>query len=191
MKWCSFFFAICIGAAVFADVGPDMRGALIDVHHAGIICAPPTSGIAPAPDTVAGTTHLIDVEPAFISLNRRVPAVLGIAFGVKAQSSVIGGLDDVTMTVTHPAMGTFGATSQSYQTAISGTYPSLTFYQFDFDYELLTGIWQMQASRGSQILYRTTFEVVPPAQVLELASVCGFEELLSHQNLNPVVIPRV
>ncbi|MDG1867719.1 MAG: hypothetical protein P8J00_08175 [Yoonia sp.] len=55
----------------------------------------------------------------------------------------------------------------------------LTFYQFDFDYELVTGIGQMEARSGDKIIYRTTFEVVDPAQTPDLAAICGCTDLLS------------
>ena len=49
-------------------------------------------------------------------------------------------------------MGPTKATSQTYQSFISGVDPSLTFYQFDFDYELLPGIWQT-ITRFNPVLY--------------------------------------
>ncbi len=144
-----------------------------------MICAPPTIGMAPAPDTVAGTIHLIDDEPDFVSVKRRVPAVLGIGFGTKAQSADIAGEPNVTVTISHPPIGDTGAMRQSFDSRISGTKPSLTFYQFDFDYELVTGIGQMEARSGDKIIYRTTFEVVDPAQTPDLAAICGCTDLLS------------
>ena len=179
MKWCTFFFAILPVAALGQTAQPDKVGLMLANHQAGIICAPPSMGTAPAPDTIAGTTHLINEEPEFVSTKRRVPAVLGIGFGVKSQAFDVAGIPEVTMTITHPEMGKTSATSQSYPTRISGEYPSLTFYQFDFNYELVTGLWQMEASQGGTIIYRTTFEVLPPEQVPELATICGFEDLLS------------
>lgn len=179
MNWCAFFFAILPVAAFSQTAQPEKVSPLIFTHEAGVICAPPTVGTAPAPDTVAGTTHIIDVDPPFVSTNRRVPAVLGIGFGIKAQALDSAGVPVVTMTITHPPMGPSRATSQTYQSRISGLDPSLTFYQFDFDYELVVGLWQIEAAQGSTILYRTNFEVLPPSEVPELASVCGFEELLS------------
>lgn len=179
MKWCTFFFAVLPVVAFGQAAQPEKVGPMILSHKAGIICAPPSVGTAPAPDTVAGSTHIIDVDPPFVSTNRRVPAVLGIGFGIKVQALDPAGVPEVTMTITHPPMGKTGAVSQTYQSLISGANPSLTFYQFDFDYELVVGTWQMQAAQGDTILYRTTFEVVPPSQVPELASICGFEELLS------------
>lgn len=145
----------------------------------GVVCPPPAVGERIAPGTVSGTTHIIDEQPPFVSRSNRVPAVLGIGFGGKALAAATAGLDGVTMTVTHPPMGPTGAEVQSFQTFISGIEPSLTFYQFDFDYELVRGTWQMQAELNGEVLYQTTFEVVAPQQVPELATICGFEELLS------------
>lgn len=165
--------------AAFAQAVPDKTSPLIASVQSGVVCPPPTVGSSPAPDTVAGTTHLIDDEPPFVSLSNRVPAVLGIGFGTKALSEVAMGIDSVIMTVTHPPMGESGAVRQSFETRISGLDPSLTFYQFDYDYELVKGTWQMEASKNGTVLYRSTFEIVAPELVPELAAVCGFEELLS------------
>lgn len=172
MKWCTFFFAVF---PVVAFALPDKISPQIARFEAGVICAPPTSGENKAPGTVAGTTHLIDVDPPFVSVGRRVPAVIGIGFGVKAQAQA--GLEGVRIVISHPPMD--GVTSQTFESRISGIDPSLTFYQFDFAYELLTGVWQMQAMQGDTVLYRADFEVLPPTKVPELARICGFEELLS------------
>ena len=76
-------------------------------------------------------------------------------------------------------MGAQGATEQTFGTTISGLDQSLTFYQFDVDYELLVGPWVMEAHYNGETLYRVAFDVVPPAAAPELTRVCGFEELLS------------
>jgi hypothetical protein len=161
-------------SAAKGPVSPD-----IIALEAGIICPPETVGSAPAPGTVAGTTHIIDVEPPFVSNARRVPAVLGIGFGVKSQTSIEGGLDGVTMVVTHPPMGGSGAEAQSFVTRVSELNPSLTFYQFDYSYELLPGTWKMTAMRDDAVLFQVAFDVVPPSAVPELAQICGYLDLLS------------
>ena len=158
---------------------PDTISPLMASVEAGVICAPDTMEVREAPGTVAGTTHVIEEEPPFVATTRRVPAVLGIGFGIKSVTQDVNGLSDVLMTVTHPPMGDVAATEQTFLTSIRGTDPSLTFYQFDFDYELLPGIWQMEASIGGETLYRSTFEVLPPEQVPELAEICGFTDLFS------------
>lgn len=145
----------------------------------GVICPPPAVGVSEAPDTVAGTTHLIDEDPPFISNGHQVPAVMGIGFGAKAMAQASLGIDNITMTVTHPPMGADGVTEQRFLTRISGLDTSLTFYQFDHSYEVLVGTWTMTASKDGELLYQTSFEVVPPQKLPELAAACGFENLLS------------
>ncbi len=167
-------FAMADVAISPVPVSPD-----ISVMQAGIICPPQTVGSTPAPDTIAGTTHLIDEEPPFVSNARVVPAVLGIGFGVKAQTPIAGGINQVTMVVTHPAMGNEAVESQSFLTRVNDVAPSLTFYQFDYSYELLPGAWTMTAMRDEEVLYQVDFEVVPPHLVPELAGVCGYLDLLS------------
>ena len=181
MKHIALIAALSLPAVAAAQTGPqpDTISPVMHSVDAGVICAPTPTGEMDAPGTVAGTTHLIGEEPPFVSAARRVPAVLGIGFGIKSQSVDTNGISDVVMMITHPPMGDAGAQSQTFTSSISGLDPSLTFYQFDFEYELLPGIWQIQASKDGKVLYRTTFEVLPPELVPELASVCGFEELLS------------
>lgn len=170
-------FLLLLAGSVSAQVettSPDVVS-----FETGVICAPPTVGESPAPDTVAGATHIIDVDPPFVSTDNRVPAVLGIGFGAKTQVAQPGGIADVTIVITHPPMGAQKATSQSYQSRISGIDPSLMFYQFDYTYELLPGVWTIRAIKDGQTIYKSRFEVLPPQLIPELASVCGFEDLLS------------
>ena len=161
-------------AAATGSVSPDIISL-----EAGIVCPPVSIGSTPAPGTVAGTTHIIEKEPPFVSNARRVPAVLGIGFGVKSQTDVVGGLDGVTWVVSHPSMGGDNVETQNFVTRISDLKPSFKFYQFDYAYELLPGPWQMTAMRGENILYQVNFDVVPPEAVPELARVCGYLDLLS------------
>ncbi|MCF7698186.1 DUF3859 domain-containing protein [Loktanella sp. M215] len=178
MRLTLFLCLMSCPAALVAQ-GATMTSPAIASLETGVICPPPSVGESEAPGTLAGTTHLIEEEPPFVSKSNGVPAVIGIGFGAKSMTADLFGLQDVTMTVTHPPMGKDGITSQTFQTRIDGTEPSLTFYQFDFAYELVQGEWQMEASKDGDILFRTTFEVVAPGTVPELARICGFEDLLS------------
>lgn len=147
--------------------------------EAGVICPPPTVGSAPAPGTMAGSTHIIEDDPPFVTNVRTVPAVIGIGFGVKALSANDFGMEDVTIMVTHPPMGEDGITTQQFMTRISGVSPSITFYQFDYLYELVAGPWTLTALQNDQVLYSVAFDVVPARGVPELADICGYENLLS------------
>lgn len=170
---------ICLTASALPAQERAISSDLIETLDSGVVCAPPTTGEKLAPDTIAGVTHLIDTDPPFVSTKNRVPAVLGIGFGVKSSVRLPDGLAGVTMTITHPPIGPEGITQQSFQTSISGGGQSLTFYQFDYDYEMQTGDWLMEASLDGIPLYAVAFEVVLPQQIPELAQVCGFENLLS------------
>ena len=172
-------FLLCLMAAPAVAAPADVTGPLIGSLESGIICPPPSVGESLAPGTVAGVTHLVEENPPFVSMSDRVPAVIGIGFGAKSMTADLFGLPDVTMTVTHPPMGKDRVTQQSFQTRIDGTAPSLTFYQFDYPYELVRGRWTMEAQRDGELLYRVAFDVVDPKDAPELARVCGFEELLS------------
>lgn len=147
--------------------------------EAGVVCPPPTVGTVPAPGTVAGTTYIIDEVPPFVTKARNVPAVIGIGFGVKAMSVNDFGIEDVTIVVTHPPMGADRIRIQKFASRISGIDPSITFYQFDYDYELIPGQWKMMAVHQDEVLYSVAFEVVPPSQIPELAKICGYKNLLS------------
>lgn len=146
--------------------------------QAGILCPPPAIAVREAPGTVAGVTNVIDVTPEFLSDGRKLPAAKGLAFGVTAQSDAII-YDPVTIRVTHPPMGPEGTTQQEYLTRIGPEGPSISLYHLEYGYEMVTGPWSISAFAGERLLYRVEFAVVPPAQVPQLARICGFEHLLS------------
>jgi len=178
MRLTLFLFAL-MPAAAMAAPQPDKVSPDVAIFETGVVCDPPNVSAEIAPDTVAGQTFTFEGDVAFVSTGNRVPAVLGLGMGTKTQMVDPAGLSDVTLSVTHPPMGPNGVTRQSYRAGINGTNVSQRLYTFDEDYELLPGIWQMQAEKDGRIIYRTTFEVVAPQLMPELAGVCGFENLLS------------
>ncbi len=172
------FLALAALPLPVAAQGADEVGGGIAAFEAGIICAPEVTGTLPAPDTVAGVTNIVDGPVEFVSRGRNVPAVLGMGFGARAQAKSKD-LYAVTVVVTHPPMGAQSQTRQSYQTVVRADQKSVTLYQFDFDYELVPGPWVIEAYDGDVLLYRANFNVVVPSLVPELASICGYENLLS------------
>lgn len=171
--------SIAWGVAVWGQED-DFVSLLLGFHEGGILCATQTDTTRAAPDTVAGTTHVVEEAPPFVSNGRFVPAVLGIGFGVRAGLTGDQGQEGVLMSVTHPPFADGGVTEQSFYTYVgSATDPGITFYQFDYGYELALGDWTMTASVNGVTLYETTFTVVPPAALPELAGVCGYTDLLS------------
>ncbi|WP_375281939.1 DUF3859 domain-containing protein [Pseudooctadecabacter sp.] len=166
------------GGCVLAQEG-EFVSPMIGFFEAGVVCAPEATGERDALGTVAGTTHVINQAPPFVSNGRIVPAVLGVGFGVRSGLG-FAAQDTVLMTVTHPPFQGSGATTQSFVTSIGSTdRPGITFYQFDETYELALGDWTMTATTGVATLYEVTFTVVDPALVPDLANACGYLDLLS------------
>ena len=174
-------FAICglPACAGAQEIFPDVLSKDIASLEAGVIYAPEAMGEAPAPGTIEGVTHIIHEEPPFAAVTRRVPAVLGVGFGTKSLAVDPDGVQGVFITVTHPPMGPNKIRSQTYESKLRGDSPSLTFFQFDHTYELVKGFWQFEATHDGRVLSRTTFEVVDPHLLPELAKICDFMDLLS------------
>ncbi|MEO1640767.1 MAG: DUF3859 domain-containing protein [Pseudomonadota bacterium] len=156
-----------------------MVSSVISNVEVGIVCPPEPIGSTPAPGTIAGATHIIVEEPQFVSVGSVVPAAIGVGFGVKSQAVDPAGLGAITMVLTHPPMGDAQITLQQFQTSISGQDPSLTFYQFDYPYELVEGTWMFTAMQGEQALFSVSFEVVDPLGMPSLAEMCGYSNLFS------------
>jgi hypothetical protein len=171
----SIAWGVCASAAEDDFVSP-----MLGLFEAGVLCAQEGGTVRLAPDTLAGTTYVVEDAPQFVSTNRVVPGVLGIGFGVRSGLASAIGQDGVLMTVTHPPLDDSGTTQQSFTTVVgSRDDPNITFYQFDYPYELALGKWTMTATYGAVTLYETTFTVVPPSALPELAGVCGYLDLLS------------
>lgn len=180
MRITFFYSALAIGWGVCASAQTDeFKSPMLGFFEAGVLCAQDGGTVRDAPDTVAGTTHVVTDAPPFVSTGRAVPAVTGIGFGVR--SGLIGTFaqDGVVMSITHPPFAGSGTTEQSFITQIGpkGS-PGITFYQFDYGYELALGDWTMTATTGGIVLYEVTFTVVPPSALPELADVCGYQDLL-------------
>lgn len=167
-------------AAQEADQGTgDYVSPALGHFEAGVFCAPTPEGAEPAPDTVAGSTHIVSEAPEFASHGRLVPAVLGVGFGATAGFKGAFGRDGIEMRVSHPPFPGVGATQQSFLTWIGPAGdPGITFYQFDHDYELATGEWVMEAWDGETLVYRLVYTVVPPEMLPDLAGLCGYEHLI-------------
>ena len=163
----------------FAAVANVESSPLVVYVESGVACQAERIGSVPAPNSVAGESYLITGDVQFISHEHMVPAVIGVSMGLKVTVSVPGGLDGVLLSVTHPPMGPQQVRRQTFVGSISDGAASQRFYSFDYDYELLPGTWTLEAKHGKELIYRATFEVVPPEVLPDLASACGYEDLFS------------
>lgn len=139
----------------------------------GVFCEVPSVGSIPAPGTVAGKIDLYDAIPDFQWNSARVPAVLGLSFGIKTQTGDGQLLQGVVITLTHPAFRDTGATQQTYVTALGGSGPSINAYTFDLPEEMVQGTWTFTATLDGREVYQAAFEVVSPREEPQIASSCG------------------
>ena len=169
--------ALAIGWGVSASAqNADVISPMIGFLEAGVLCAQDGGVAREAPGTVSGTILSVESAPDFISTGRTVPAVIGVGFGVRSGVAGDLGVEGVTMTVTHPPFAGTGTTEQSFTTYVGTELaPGITFYQFDYGYELALGEWTMTAT----VLYELDFVVVPPTALPELADICGYADLFS------------
>mgnify|MGYP001376047794 CR=1 FL=1 len=139
--------------------------------EAGVFCSAEGMGRKPAPGTAAGWVNSPSDEPEFSWPTLTVPARIGVAFGVKAESTG-GDLSGATLVVEHPAYRD-GTTVESWSTNIHAGSPTVDFYSFDFDHELVPGPWRMQAQRDGRVLFDVTFDVVAPEESPEIVRLCA------------------
>ena len=142
------------------------------VAAAGVICAGMTTGQRDAPDTISGRALVIDRVPQFAAPGTLVPAVIGMGFGVMAQTSGDLATDSLTVVLTHPPMGPDNIRRQQFTSHLTEGAASFVFFHFDHQYELVTGRWTLTAMSHGDIAYRVAFDIVAPQDAPELATLC-------------------
>lgn len=168
---------LSLATLTWAQEQIDFVGPEIGSFSAGVVCSPLSNGSMPAPGTISGSINLIDGDVRFSTPSRRVPAVLGLSFGVMV-SAKLRDIDPIIMRISHPPMGEGGVEVETYQTWMSASALKPSLFSFEHDYELVLGTWTIEALENGVPLYQATFEVVPPTQIPELAGLCGFEDLI-------------
>lgn len=144
----------------------------------GLICPPPDGARRPAPDTMSGWVHVPSEPIERRAEGRRVPAVLGIGFGVWYLLSDTEALG-VRYTVTHPPMPPEGVTTQSWDVTITPGNASSVFFQFDHVDEVQPGDWTISARAEGAEVFAVGFTVVPARDLPALAQLCAQDGLLS------------
>ncbi|MCU0826720.1 MAG: DUF3859 domain-containing protein [Tabrizicola sp.] len=155
---------------VFGEPAPPQPGPLIAEIQVGVFCALQAMDQAPAPGTVSGWIHVPDGEVTFHWPDRQVvPAALGLAFGVKARLLPGSAAAFAEMRVYRPD----SATPEVWPATFTDLDDSVAFFRFDYDRELVPGIWRFEAWQDADRLYQVEFDVVPAAAVPEIVQACG------------------
>jgi hypothetical protein len=163
-------FAVLSGAVASAEPAAPVFSDDVAMLNVGVFCALRAMDKVPAPGTMSGWMHVPDHEIDFHWPDRQVvPASLGLAFGVKLRLAPGPFVADGEMRVYRP-----GSTAPEYwETGFSDLEDSFSFFRFDTEAELITGIWRFEGWDGEEQLFSVEFEVVPAAAVPGIVDACG------------------
>ncbi|NKX42990.1 DUF3859 domain-containing protein [Roseicyclus persicicus] len=169
---------LCVAVPLAAQERPDpYKSPLIDSLVYGVYCAEPAIDIEEAPDTAAGVVNIVPGIPEMRAVTTLVPAQLGIGFGVivEARDGVV--FDPAGITITHPPYPDSGIAVERWSTVVDGDGPGLVGFSFEAETELVPGAWTFEAEHAGELLFRVTFEVMPPALLPALSAACGVATL--------------
>lgn len=139
----------------------------ITLEQVGIFCSLEGIARADAPETDLGYVELLSGEPQLVFEQREVPARLGISFGVLAISD--RDIDVVRIETYKPG----DSQPEIWYTSYIAGNPHLRAFRFDFDRELITGLWLLEAYEDDQQLYSVQFQVVPGTELAGISSDCN------------------
>lgn len=145
----------------------------------GLICGAESARTEPAPDTTTGTVKIVEDWQEILVETQTVPLVKGLGFGVTLSLATPRIWDNVRITLTHPPYHGNGDTVDSWVSDFDASRPNLNFFEFEHDFEMVTGTWTLEANHGDRQLYSVTFEVVPASRLPHLANLCEGESLTS------------
>jgi hypothetical protein len=168
--WPVLALALALAFPAAGEPAPPAAGPRVAAIEVGVFCAMQAMNQMPAPGTLSGWIHVPEGEITFHWPGRQVvPASLGLAFGVKAQLVPGAQAAFAEMRVYRP-----GSTApEVWGSGFGDLAPSVAFFRFDHDHELIPGTWRFEAWDGPSRLYAVEFEVVPAAAVPEVARACG------------------
>lgn len=162
--------ALWLAGATLADPLPPSAGPAVGEIKVGVFCALQSMAQQPAPGTLSGWIHVPDGEVEFHWPDRQVvPAALGLAFGVKARLVPEQNVTQGEMRVFRPGSDV----AEYWATAFSDLDDSVSFFRFDDESELITGIWRFEGWDGRTQLFSVEFEVVPATALPAITDACG------------------
>jgi hypothetical protein len=139
----------------------------------GVYCASAPVDLQEAPGTVAGVVNIVSDLPVLLAETTRVPAQIGIGFGVLVEAAEGIVLDDVTITITHPPYPDTKIEVERWVTSFDHEAPGLVGFSFERESELVTGRWIFEADHDGELVFRIDFEVVPASALPGFAQGCA------------------
>ena len=149
--------AATIVSAALAAGGAEAQVRLVE---AGIICPRPVTGeLIDAPGTEAGHIRRIDEETAFDLLERTVPVMDEISFGLRIALKPGLPTQAVTMVVTHPPMGSRAVVRQEWDDLLLPGSDSLNLFTFEMPHEKVPGPWIFSVEVDGRAVVQVPFEI--------------------------------
>lgn len=141
----------------------------------GVYCGPEGESIKQAaPGTVLGYITLTEAATDATVVTTRVPASLGISFGVSLRLAEGLGEQVAEFRVTHPTNIPGKSVTERWNTGFSANGPSLNRFSFDYPEELAQGRWTMEVvHRNGEVMFRQVFDVVAPDAAADILSKCS------------------
>lgn len=159
-----------LATAVVAEPAPPVASPAVAILELGIFCVPDDMGEAIAPGTISGRIHVPFDEVTLHWPGRQtVPATLGLAFGVRVQLAAGEMVPYGEVRVFRP-----GRTQpETWGSSFGSLGPTVSFFSFDREEELIPGLWRFEAWDGAERLYAVDFDIVPASELPGIAGACG------------------
>jgi len=136
----------------------------------GLVCPSGNAVELPAPGTHLGVIKQREGWQKIEYTTQVIPMVNGIGFGVEA--APLQDLTGVQVTVFHPPYPGTNVTEESWISDFSTDAQNLSFFTFEFPFELVEGRWAIQATHRGNILYAVEFDVVPASRFPDIDGLC-------------------
>lgn len=158
--------------ALMFSLLPSLAAAGIRLVDYGVICEVILTNKRAAPNTESGVLNIIGPGRDFNVRTDRVPAELGLSFGLRIALPDGADGQTVKVTVRHPPMGAKRITRQRWTAPIAGGERILNLYTFENEHELVKGRWRFTIEGADGKTIRHTFHVSGPLDVPAVQDAC-------------------
>lgn len=164
------YAALCLLLLIrplWADPAPPQDSPGITILDFGVYCRPQVTAQEEAPETALGYINIFSATPTIRFHGQQVHAALGVSFGLLFRS------DRDILQARMESWKPGRTEPEIWYTDIPGSMDRSRGFTFDFEEELIPGLWRLEAWDGDQLLYRIEFDVLPPSKLPAEMSDCN------------------
>lgn len=139
----------------------------------GLRCSVPPGRVVTDQNTVDG--ELIELSGpwrGYDVVTTRVPAQIGISFGIAVRVDPVAQTEPLLAVVRHPPMGADGLTRQTWTIEARPAQAFSVGYLFEDPFEQVPGTWTFSLMRGETEVMRAAFEVRAPEDLPRTLAFC-------------------